>query len=199
MERFFEKLIEGLGPQDIQHALRSQDATDEQAETAFGAAVSTILRGLEQKTKSQEGANGMWDVLRKQVEQGNIPGQLPGKDSGVVVRDLDPNVTDEILKGIFGDQAKNVQSRFGKVVVLDDETTKKIMGAILPKILGGLFGQAEEAPQESSQALPEILADARKQLEASQPKSGGLFDAILDLDHDGDVDLSDLVGVFRGK
>ncbi len=135
-------------------------------------------------------------MLKKNVEQGNLPAEAPSQSSGVQVHELDPQVTDEILKGIFGDKAANVENRIGKVVMLDGETTKKIMGAVLPSILGSLFGQAEKSPQESPRALPDILGSARKELEHKQPKSGGFLDAILDRDHDGDVDLGDLAGIF---
>jgi hypothetical protein len=36
-------------------------------------------------------------------------------------------------------------------------------------------------------------------MERQQPKSAGIFDAILDQDHDGDVDLEDLAGFFARK
>jgi hypothetical protein len=66
-------------------------------------------------------------------------------------------------------------------------------------VLGGIFGAAERAPEESPQALPRILGDARTEMEERQPKSTGIFEAILDRDHDGDVDLEDLAGIFPRK
>jgi hypothetical protein len=36
-------------------------------------------------------------------------------------------------------------------------------------------------------------------MEKRQPKAGGIFNAIFDRNHDGRVDLNDLVGMFRGK
>jgi hypothetical protein len=36
-------------------------------------------------------------------------------------------------------------------------------------------------------------------METRQPKAASVFDAILDRDHDGDVDLDDLSGFFSGK
>ena len=36
-------------------------------------------------------------------------------------------------------------------------------------------------------------------MEQRQPKSSQVFDAILDRDHDGDVDLDDLAGIFTPK
>jgi hypothetical protein len=196
MSRLLEQLIKGLNSQDLTKVVPQAKQDRQQAEAASGAAIGAILRGLQEKTSTPEGQTGLWDMLKKNVEQGNLPAEAPGQSSGVQVHELDPRVTDEILKGIFGDKAANIENRIGKVVMLDGETTRKIMGAVLPSILGGLFGQAEQSPKNSPDALPDILGKARKELETKQPKSGGLLDAILDRDHDGDVDLSDLAGIF---
>ncbi len=196
MPGLLEQLIVGFKSQNVTKVVPGAEQNSQQAEAVSGAAIGAILRGLHEKVKTTEGQNGLWDLLKKNVEQGNLPAEFPGQSSGVQFHELDPKVTDEILKGIFGDKAANVENRIGKVAMLDGETTKKIIGAVLPSILGGLFGQAEQSPKNSPEALPDILGSARKELEQKQPKSGGLLDAILDRDHDGDVDLSDLAGIF---
>ena len=196
MSGILEQLIKGLDSPNLQKTISGAVGDDERGKAASGAALGTILRGLEKKAQTPEGQKSLWDMLKKQQERGNVPTQTPSAGSGVQVHELDPQVTDEILEGIFGKQASQIENRVGKVVTLDSETTKKLMGAILPAVLGGLFGQAEQHPQESPQALPDILANARKEMDHQQPKSGGFLDAILDADHDGDVDLSDLAGIF---
>ena len=44
-----------------------------------------------------------------------------------------------------------------------------------------------------------ILDNARTEMETRQPRSASVFAAILDQDHDGDVDLDDLAGLFTRK
>jgi hypothetical protein len=85
------------------------------------------------------------------------------------------------------------------VVTLDPETSQKIFAKVLPAVLGGIFGEAERAPEDSPKALPKIVSGARSEMERQQPKSANVFDAILDRDHDGDVDLEDLAGFFSRK
>lgn len=180
--------------------VRAQTGNDpKRAEQAYSAAVGTILSGLEAKSQTQEGAESIWEMIRKQVEQGNIPSEAPSRDGGVQVRDLDPKVANDMLKVIFGENAPAVEGGFGKVITLDPETSRKVFEKVLPAVLGGVFGAAEKAPEESPQALPQILGGARKEIEQRQPKSSGIFEAILDRDHDGDVDLEDLAGIFMGK
>ncbi len=169
------------------------------AEQAYGAAVGTILHGLEEKTKTEEGAGSIWDMIQKQVAQGNVPAEAPTQGGDVQVKDMDPKTANDIMKAIFGKDAPDVQGGYAKVITLDPETSKKIFAKVLPSVLGGLFGAAEKAPQDSPQALPKIVNDARSQMEQRQPKAASIFKAILDRDHDGDVDLADLAGIFAPK
>jgi len=195
-------LLEALLGKDTEtvEQLRSHTGNDaKRAEQAHAAAVGTILRGLEAKTQTEEGAGSIWDMIKKQVEQGNIPAEAPSQEGGVQVREMDPKTANDIMKVIFGKDAPEVQGGFGKVITLDPETSKKVFEKVLPAILGGVFGAAEKDPEESQQALPKILGGARKEMEQRQPKSAGIFEAILDRDHDGDVDLADLAGIFAPK
>ena len=99
----------------------------------------------------------------------------------------------------LGALPQQVEGGFAKVITLDAETTKKIFGKILPVVLGQIFGAASKAPADSPKALPDILDGARAEMESRQPKSGGIFNAIFDRNHDGRVDLADLGGLFGGK
>jgi hypothetical protein len=180
--------------------VRSHTGNDPQrAEQAYSAAVGTILRGLEAKTQSPEGQQSIWDMLRKQAEKGNIPTEAPSQQRGTQVRDMDPNEVNDIFKTIFGKDTPNVEGGFGKVITLDPETSRQIFAKVLPAVLGTIFGQAEKDPRESPQALPRIVEGARTEMEQRQPNAKGIFDAILDQDHDGDVDLQDLMGIFVNK
>jgi hypothetical protein len=137
-------------------------------------------------------------MLRKQVEKGTVKTDSP-QQRGVQVRDMDDKEVNDMMKVIFGDKAPNVQGGFGKVITLDPETSKKVFAKVLPAVLGQIFGATERHPDENPRALPKVVADARRQMEQQQPRSAGIFDAILDVDHDGDVDLSDLAGLFARK
>ncbi|MBA4107181.1 MAG: hypothetical protein C0485_15660 [Pirellula sp.] len=188
-------LLEALFGNDTEtvEKVRTHTGNDPQrAEQAYGAAVGTILRGLENKSKTKEGAESIWEMLRKQVEQGNLPADAPASGKHVQVRDMDPKAANEMLKTIFGKDAPDVEGAYGKVITLDPEASRKVFAKVLPAVLGGIFGAAERAPEASAQALPKIVGKARTEIEDQQPKAKGIFDAILDRDHDGDVDMDDL-------
>lgn len=196
-------LLEALLGNDTETVDRVKTHTGndrKRAEQAYGAAVGTILRGIEKKSETKEGAESIWDMLRKQVEQGNVPSDAPSSGGGgVQVRDMDPKAANDMLKVIFGKNAPNVEGAYGKVITLDPETSRKVFAKILPAVLGGVFGEAERAPEDSPKALPKIATEARKEIEQRQPKAKGVFDAILDRDGDGDFDLDDLAGIFMNK
>lgn len=200
-------LAEETGAVDQVQAATGNDR--KRAEQAYGAAVGTLLRGLEQKTQSAEGAQSLWDMLRKEVEKGNLPAEAPAesetesetpaKKPGVQVRDMDPKVANKIFREIFGPNAPQVEGGFGKVITLDPETSRKVFEKVMPAVLGSIFGAAEEDPEESPKALPKIINNARKEMEQRQPKSSSIFEAILDQNHDGKIDLNDLAGIFTPK
>jgi hypothetical protein len=194
-------LLEAIFGHDTQTIDDLRDYTGDdrdRAEKAYGAAAGTILRGVEQKSQTKEGAESIWEMLRKQVEKGTVKTDSP-QQRGVQVRDMDEKEVNDMMKVIFGDKAPNVQGGFGKVITLDPETSKKVFAKVLPAVLGQIFGATERHPDENPRALPKVVADARRQMEQQQPRSAGIFDAILDIDHDGDVDLNDLAGLFARK
>jgi hypothetical protein len=195
-------LLEALFGHDTEtvEKLRTYTGDDRQrAEQAYGAAAGTILRGVEEKSQTKEGAEGILEMIRKQIEKGNVKTDPSSPGGGVQVRDMDEKEANDMMKVIFGDKAPHVQGGFGKVITLDPETSKKVFAKVLPAVLGQVFGETERHPDENPRALPKVVADARQQMERQQPKSAGIFDAILDQDHDGDGDLSDLAGLFARK
>jgi hypothetical protein len=195
-------LLEALLGEDTEtvERVRTHTGNDrKRAEQAYTAAVGTIVRGLEAKTQTEEGAESVWEMLRKHVEEGNLPAEAPSQRGGIQVKELDPKIANDMMKVIFGKDAPEVQGGFGKVITLDPETSRKVFEKVLPAVLGGIFGAAEQDPEESPRALPRIVGDTRTEIEQRQPRATGIFDAILDRDHDGDVDLEDLAGIFARK
>ncbi len=123
-----------------------------------------MLRGMEKKAETKEGAEGLWNLLRKHAEQGNIPAETPSSQGGVQVHDMDPAVND-IFKTIFGEKATQLEGGFGKVITLDAETSRKVFAKVLPALLGTSFGATKNAPEPDPHALPNVIGGARKEIE----------------------------------
>ena len=171
----------------------------ERAEQAYGAAAGTILRGVEKTSQTKEGAASILEMIRKQVQDGNVRADATSQDGKVQVRDMKPEAVNQMMKVIFGENAPNVEGGLAKVINLDPETSKKVFAKVLPGVLGRVFGATERHPDQNLEALPKVVTDARQEMERQQPRSAGIFKAILDQDHDGDVDLEDLMGLFGRK
>ena len=102
-------LLESLFGEDTDtvEQVRAHTGNDrKRAEQAYNAAAGTILRGLEAKSQTQEGAESIWEMLRKQAEQGNIPANAPSQGSRVQVKELDPKTANDMMKAIFGKDAR---------------------------------------------------------------------------------------------
>lgn len=202
-------LLEALLGEDTDtiEDVRANTGVDrKRAQQAYGAAVGTILRGLETKTQTEEGAESVWDLLRREVEKGTVPANAPSADaptgqrqSGVQVRDMDQNTINDFMKVIFGKDAPKVEGAYGKVITLDPATARKVFEKVLPAVLGGVFGAAKQHPDDDVRALPKVVGDTRRQMEQRQPAAADIFSTILDRDGDGDVDLEDLAGIFMNK
>ena len=180
--------------------MRTHTGNDpKRAEQAYSAAAGTILRGIEAKSQTKEGAASIWDMLRKHVEQGNVPPEAPSPQSRAQVRELDPKAANEMMREIFGNDAPNVEGGFAKVITLDRETSKKIFQKVLPTVLGGVLALPNRILRIAPRHCRKLSPMRVREMEQRQPKSAGVFDAILDRDHDGDVDLDDLAGFFARK
>lgn len=202
-------LLEALLGEDTDtiEDVRTNTGVDrKRAQQAYGAAVGTILRGLETKTQTEEGAESVWELLRREVEKGTVPANAPSAEapagqprSGVQVRDMDQNTINDFMKVIFGKDAPKVEGAYGKVITLDPATSRKVFEKVLPAVLGGVFGAAKQHPDDDVRALPKVVGDTRRQMEQRQPAAADIFATILDRDGDGDVDLEDLAGIFMNK
>ena len=128
MSGILDAIIKSLSPEATAKVLPLGQTNAPDPSAAAGAVLSAIVRGMAQKSQTQEGASSLWDMITKHAGQGAQPTNSPAAGSGIEVRDMDPKVTDEILSQIFGENAGQVQGRVGKVITLDPETTKKADG-----------------------------------------------------------------------
>jgi hypothetical protein len=144
MSGLLEALL-GDDPKTIDRVRAHTGNDPKRAEQAYTAAAGTILRGLEAKSQTEEGAASIWDLLRKQVEKGSVPSDAPSR-GGVNVRDMEPQEVTDFMKVLFGKDAPQVQGGFGRVITLDPEASRKVFEKVLPAVLGGIFGAAERDP-----------------------------------------------------
>jgi hypothetical protein len=144
----------------------------ERAEQAYGAAAGTILRGVEKTSQTKEGAASILEMIRKQVEDGNVRADSTSQEGGVQVRDMKPEAVNQMMKAIFGENAPNVEGGLAKVINLDPETSRRFSLKCCQGALGRVFGDGRH-PDQNLEALPKVVADARQEMERQQSRLGG--------------------------
>jgi uncharacterized protein DUF937 len=134
---------------------------------------SRSITGTLQKLASGGGLNDLLGMFK----QGT--GEAPGS----------------VTQSLSGDIISNLTRKFG----LDPQTAGGIAGGIIPKVLGGLVNKTND-PNDSSFDLQSIFNQLTGGKTGGMDLSGmlGKFKTGLDKDKDGDVDLQDVMKMFKG-
>ena len=72
---------------------------------------ATILRGVEKTSQTKEGAASILEMIRKQVQDGNVRTDSTSQDGGVQVRDMKPEAVNQMMKAIFGENCAECRRR----------------------------------------------------------------------------------------
>lgn len=121
-----------------------------------------------------------------------------GKTDQVAALANDGQDGSEAMGFISGNFIENISQKFG----IDKNVASSIAASILPKILGSFFGKAKD-PNDSSFNMQDIIGSltsgnsglAQGNIQDTISSIGSKFG--LDKDNDGDVDLSDVMGMFK--
>lgn len=140
----------------------------------------------------QEAGSSIFSSLQKMASEGGIE-QLAGLLQGNNAQDISNPAVQQITQQLTG----NLSEKFG----LSSETASGVAGGMIPKILGGLMGKAND-PNDSFQVSDIIGAIA-----GNSQQAGNIMDTIskygtqfgLDQNADGKVDLSDAMDLAKGK
>ena len=140
-----------------------------------------------------EASTSILDGLKDMVSQGKI------EDPAGLLKGGNLSSDNPALSGISNKVSENLGSKFG----LSSETTSSIASSLLPKVLGSLFGKAQD-PNEKGFDISTILGaltggnkEEESGLMGAISKYGGMVG--LDQNGDGKVDLSDALSAVSGN
>ena len=141
---------------------------------------------------------------------GSILGQVlgGGRDGGDVGSGL-PQLDerrgngDGILGHVFGDRQERAEDGLGQVTGLGRGGAHELLRMLAPIVMGFLAQRfiGGRSDGDGVGGLQQGLGQQREQIQQQGGLGGGLFNAVLDQDGDGQVDLSDLMklgGNFLG-
>ncbi|MGL2993931.1 DUF937 domain-containing protein [Flavobacterium sp. TSSA_36] len=140
----------------------------------------------------QETGNSILSSLQQMASGGGIE-QLAGLLKGNTTLDGSNPAVQQITEQVTG----NLSEKFG----LSSETASSVAGGMIPQILGGLMGKAND-PNDSFQ-----ISDIIGAISGNSEQASGIMDTIskygtqfgLDQNADGKVDISDAMNLAKGS
>lgn len=140
----------------------------------------------------QETGNSIFASLQKMASEGGVE-QLAGLLQGNNAKDSSNPAVQQITQQLTG----SLSEKFG----ISGEAASGVAGDMIPKILGGLMGKAND-PNDSFQ-----ISDIISAIAGNSEQAGGIMDTIskygtqfgLDQNADGKVDISDAMNLAKGS
>ena len=140
----------------------------------------------------QEAGNSIFASLQKMSSEGGVE-QLAGLLQGNTAQDSSNPAVQQITQQLTG----SLSEKFG----ISGEAASGVAGSMIPKILGGLMGKAND-PNDSFQ-----ISDIIGAIAGNSEQAGGIMDTIskygtqfgLDQNADGKVDISDAMNLAKGS
>lgn len=190
-----DELFSHLQGQPLAQMSRKLGLPESQTASAISAALPLLLGALGRNASQPQGADALFGALRKdhaELDMGSVLGSvLGGGGQG-----------GQILGHIFGVREQSAAQGLGTATGVGgdraDMLLKLLARVVLAYLAKRLFSQragAAATAQASPQALGAVLGQEEKRIAQQGGLGGGLLGAVLDLDGDGDVDFTDLVGL----
>ena len=198
------------------------------ASTAIAAALPMILGAMGRNTQSEGGAEALFSALQRDhsgggaggLDLGGLLGSLMGGAGGnagaagalgslgglggllgsvlgggaPASRQMDAG---GILGHIFGGQQSRAESGLGQVTGMNSGQAGNLLKILAPIVMAFLAKQVMARGVDAG-GLGNMLGQERAQVQQRGGLGGGLMNAVLDQDGDGDVDLADLLKMGGG-
>jgi hypothetical protein len=171
-----------------------------QANAAIGAALPLLMGALGRNASQPQGAEALFGALQKDhagLDIGSVLGAvLGGGGQG-----------QQILGHVFGNRTPRAQQALGQATGLGGDKANLLLRWLAPIVMAYLAKRMFEqrhtddtqagVPADAStpQVLGDILGQEQQRIGQQDGLGGGVLNAVLDKDGDGDVDLSDLMKV----
>jgi hypothetical protein len=189
--------LEGAPSQQIAQHL---GITPSQATAAIGTALPLLLGALGHNASQPQGAQALYGALQRD-HSGQDVGSVLGSALG------GGGQGSQILGHVFGDRAPRAEQAVGQSTGIGADKAHVLLRWLAPVAMAYLakrmFDQrqatsaaptAATAGATAAPASPQVLGDILGQETVhAQRSTGGLLGAVLDQNHDGNVDFGDLV------
>jgi hypothetical protein len=185
MASILETLTRQMGGDTLRQISGMLGADEQKTENATGAALSALVGALSRNASRPEGAEALAQAVERDHD-GSLLDDLSG-----FLGQAQQGPGDGILRHVLGGKRENVETGISRSTGLDKDAVSKLLVTLAPMVLGAL-GKMKRQQGLDASGLASQLGQERRQLEQAQPAAMGMLGRLLDTDHDGDLDLSDL-------
>ena len=199
-----QELLSQLQGAPIQQLSGQLGLDPQQAGTAVAAALPLLMGALGRNSAQPQGAQALFGALQRDhagpgagggLDLGGLIGAVLG--GGGASRQTDGTA---ILGHILGGGQPRAAQALGQSTGLDSGQAMQLMAMLAPIVMSFLAKRSSQQGLDAG-GLGQLLGQERQQI--GQQAGGGMLDALLDQDGDGDMDASDLLklgmGLFGGK
>ncbi len=157
----------------------------QQTQSAVAAALPLLLGALGRNAAQPQGAEALQRALRRDHATRDPQSVLASVLGGDGMQD-----GAAILGHIFGERQQRAVRGLGAATGMDSGSASQLLAMLAPLVMQAL-GQRQQAQGFNLGALQALLGSGAS-TGAARP-GGGLLEAVLDRDGDGDVDFADLM------
>ena len=174
-------------------------ASPSQTSDAISAAIPMIVGALGKNTQTQQGADDLFGALQRDhmggasvggLDLGGLLGSVLGGGQ-TAGRQFDGG---GILGHIFGGAQPRAEAGLGQVSGMSSGQSGQLLKILAPIVMSFLASRVM-AGGMSSGSLGGMLGQERAQVQQQGGLGGGLLNAVLDQDGDGQVGLGDLLKI----
>lgn len=193
MESLMDMVRSAIDDRVVEQAAGRLGTSKQGAGNAIEAALPLLLGALGRNAANPAGANALRGALERdhaERDPASVLSTVLGGDT------LDG---EKILGHIFGERQQRAGLGVSKAAGIDGQSATQLLAMLAPVVMSVLGNRTRQGGLDAS-ALGGLLGQERQRVE-QEPGAGGLMNAVLDRDGDGDVDFADLaknVGLLGG-
>ncbi len=178
-----EELLSHLQGEPMQQISRKLGTDPQQTTGAISAALPLLLAALGHNAAQPEGAQDLFGALQRDHASVDPDGALGAALSG------DTKDSENILSHVFGNKLPRAEAGLGQLSGLGSGSAGTLLRLLAPAVLAFLARQVSEGGL-NARDLGQTLGHER---EEAGRQHGGLLNAVLDRDGDGQIGLGDLL------
>ena len=179
-------LVKGAIDSGVVNKAATQLGTSpDKAESAIDAALPLLLGALGRNAAEPQGAQSLHRALERDHADNNPLSVLGDVLGGQGLGD-----GNAILGHIFGGRQERASLGVSRAAGIDSGNASQLMAMLAPVVMSILGSQMKQRGLDSG-GLGGLLGQERQRIEEDKG-AGGLMNAVLDRDGDGDVDFADI-------